>query len=34
MNSTQELLDFINKSKTAFQSVYEIKSILNCSILF
>src|SRR5471030_2503020 len=28
MNNTQELLDFINKSKTAFQSAYEIKSIL------
>lgn len=29
MNNTQELLDFINKSKTAFQSAYEIKSILD-----
>ena len=28
MNNTQELLDFINKGKTAFQSAYEIKSIL------
>ena len=29
MNNTQELLDFINKGKTAFQSAYEIKSILD-----
>lgn len=29
MNNTQELLDFINKSKTSFQSAYEIKSILD-----
>ena len=29
MNNTRELLDFINKGKTAFQSAYEIKSILN-----
>ena len=29
MNNTQELLDFINKSKSAFQSAYEIKSILD-----
>ena len=29
MSNTQELLDFINKSKTAFQSAYEIKSILD-----
>ena len=29
MKNTQELLDFINKSKTAFQSAYEIKSILD-----
>jgi len=29
MNNTQELLNFINKSKTAFQSAYEIKSILD-----
>ncbi|AWK50058.1 M18 family aminopeptidase [Clostridium beijerinckii] len=29
MNNAQELLDFINKSKTAFQSVYEIKCILD-----
>ena len=29
MNNTQELLDFINKSKSAFQSTYEIKSILD-----
>jgi aspartyl aminopeptidase len=29
MSNTQELLDFINKSKTAFQSTYEIKCILD-----
>lgn len=29
MNNTQELLNFINKSKTAFQSAYEIKKILD-----
>ena len=29
MTNTQELLNFINKSKTAFQSAYEIKSILD-----
>lgn len=29
MSNTQELLNFINKSKTAFQSAYEIKSILD-----
>jgi len=29
MNNTQELIDFINKSKSAFQSTYEIKSILD-----
>ena len=29
MDNTQELLDFINKGKTAFQSAYEIKSILD-----
>ena len=29
MSNTQELLDFINKGKTAFQSAYEIKSILD-----
>ena len=29
MTNTQELLDFINKGKTAFQSTYEIKSILD-----
>ena len=29
MNNTQELLDFINKGKTAFQSTYELKSILD-----
>lgn len=29
MNNAQELLDFINKSKSAFQSTYEIKSILD-----
>ena len=29
MTNTQELLDFINKGKTAFQSAYEIKSILD-----
>ena len=29
MNNTRELLDFINKSKTAFQSAYEIKTILD-----
>jgi aspartyl aminopeptidase len=28
MNNTQELLDFINKGKTAFQSAYEVKNIL------
>lgn len=29
MNNAQELLDFINKGKTAFQSTYEIKNILD-----
>lgn len=29
MSNTQELLNFINKSKTAFQSAFEIKSILD-----
>ena len=29
MSNTQELLNFINKSKTAFQSACEIKSILD-----
>lgn len=29
MTNTQELLNFINKSKTAFQGAYEIKSILD-----
>lgn len=29
MSNTRELLDFINKGKTAFQSAYEIKSILD-----
>jgi aspartyl aminopeptidase len=29
MSNTQELLDFINKSKTAFQSAYEIKCVLD-----
>ena len=29
MNNTQELLDFINKSKSAFQSTYEVKRILD-----
>jgi len=29
MNNTQELLDFINKSKSAFQSAYKVKSILD-----
>lgn len=29
MNNTQELLNFINESKTAFQSAYKIKSILD-----
>ncbi len=29
MGNTQELLDFINKSKTAFQGAYEIKAILD-----
>ncbi|WP_315074188.1 M18 family aminopeptidase [uncultured Clostridium sp.] len=29
MDNTQELLDFINKSKTAFQGAYEIKAILD-----
>ncbi len=29
MSDTQELLDFINKSKTAFQGAYEIKAILD-----
>lgn len=29
MNNTSELLDFINKGKTAFQSAYEIKTILD-----
>lgn len=29
MSNAQELLDFINKSKSAFQSTYEIKSILD-----
>jgi aspartyl aminopeptidase len=29
MNNTQELLNFINKGKTAFQSTYEIKAILD-----
>lgn len=29
MNNTKQLLDFINKSRTAFQSVEEIKSILD-----
>ncbi|EKQ50569.1 MULTISPECIES: M18 family aminopeptidase [unclassified Clostridium] len=29
MNNTQELLDFINKSKSAFQSTYEVKKILD-----
>lgn len=29
MNNTQELLDFINKSKSAYQSAYEIKYILD-----
>ncbi len=29
MSNTQELLDFINKSKTAFQGAYEIKAILD-----
>lgn len=28
MNNAQELLDFINKGKTAFQSTYEIKKYL------
>lgn len=29
MNNAQELLDFINNGKTAFQSTYEIKNILD-----
>lgn len=29
MNNTKQLLDFINKSKTAFQGAYEIKAILD-----
>lgn len=29
MSNTQELLDFINKSKCAFQGAYEVKSILD-----
>lgn len=29
MSNAQELLDFINKSKTAFQGAYEIKAILD-----
>ncbi|EHJ02168.1 Aspartyl aminopeptidase [Clostridium sp. DL-VIII] len=29
MSNTQQLLDFINKSKTAFQGAYEIKAILD-----
>jgi aspartyl aminopeptidase len=29
MNNTSELLDFINKGKTAFQSAHELKAILN-----
>ncbi|WP_459479464.1 M18 family aminopeptidase [Clostridium saccharoperbutylacetonicum] len=29
MSNTQELIDFINKSKTAFQGAQEIKNILN-----
>lgn len=29
MSNTKQLLDFINKSKTAFQGAYEVKNILN-----
>ncbi|MGN0145150.1 MAG: M18 family aminopeptidase [Clostridium sp.] len=29
MNNTQQLLEFINKSKTAFQGAYEIKNVLD-----
>lgn len=29
MNNTQELLEFINKSKCAFQGAYEVKAILD-----
>lgn len=29
MNNTQELLDFINNSKTAFQGANEVKNILD-----
>lgn len=29
MSNRQELIDFINKSKTAFQGAQEIKNILN-----
>lgn len=29
MNNSQQLLDFINKSKTAFQAAYEVKSALD-----
>ena len=29
MNNTKQLLDFINKSKTAFQGAHEVKNILD-----
>ena len=29
MDNSRQLLDFINKSKTAFQAAYEVKDILD-----